>query len=290
MIVSVESTPPQNQPTLWIETFPRLNPDAHKYDRGHALVFSGGLEGIGATHLSARAALRIGAGLVTLVCPEAALRAHAARGPDALMVRQADTVAEWQKQLADSRITSILLGPAFGIGQRTRDAVEVVLDARRTAVLDADALSSFSDSPEHLFKQISRCGPVVLTPHSGEFLRLFGKNVAGLPREKGVRTAAALSGAVVVLKGAKTLICEPDGRLVVSCNGVPDLATAGSGDVLAGLITGLLAQGMPAFDAACAAVWLHSEAGKSVGAGLIADDLPEAILPFLRALRHQAAS
>lgn len=279
---------PENQPALWIKTFPRLKPDGHKYDRGHALIFSGGLEGIGAARLSARAALRAGAGLVTLVCPEAALSAHAARGPDALMVRHADDVAEWQKQLADSRITSILIGPAFGVGQRTCDAVGVVLQARRTAVLDADALTSFSGSPEQLFEYIRRSGPVVLTPHSGEFRRLFGNDIADLPREKGVQLAATLSGATVVLKGAKTLICEPEGRLVESTNGVADLATAGSGDVLAGLVAGLLAQGMPAFEAACAGVWLHGEAGKSVGAGLIADDLPEAILPFLRTLRHQA--
>ena len=286
----LESEFPENQPALWIERFPSPKPDGHKYDRGHALVFSGGLESVGAARLSARAALRVGAGLVTLVCPEVALSAHVARGPDALMVRHADDVAEWHEHLADSRITSILIGPAFGIGQRTCDAVGVVLQARRAAVLDADALTSFSRSPEQLFEYIGRSGPVVLTPHSGEFRRLFGNDIADLPREKGVQIAATLSGAVVVLKGAKTLICGAEGRLVVSTNGVADLATAGSGDVLAGLVAGLLAQGMPAFEAACAGVWLHGEAGKSVGAGLIADDLPEAILPFLRKLRHQATS
>ena len=283
-------TPFHNNPALWREAFPRLRPDGNKFDRGHALIFSGGLESVGAARLAARAALRVGAGLVTLACPKTALPAHAARGPDALMLRQADDASDWHRQLADSRITSVLIGPAFGVGPRTRDAVGVVLDARRATVLDADALSSFSATPQQLFERIGLASPVVLTPHAGEFRRLFGNKIADLPCEKAIREAAALSGAIVVLKGAETLICAPEGRLVMSNNGVPDLATAGSGDVLAGLITGLLAQGMQAFEAACAAVWMHSEAGRSFGAGLIADDLPEAILPFLRTLRHSTAN
>ncbi len=284
----MSTTDVRNSPELWQALLPQLKPDGHKYDRGHALVFTGGLEGVGAPRLSARAALRVGAGLVTLICPPEALLAHVARGPDALMVRQAQDDAARQRLIDDPRVTAILLGPALGVGTATCDMVIGILQTGRRAVLDADALTSFADQNQRLFDHVKPNRDVIFTPHIGEFRRLLGAQIADMPPQLGVQTAARISGATLVLKGAQTLICEPSGRLVLSNNGVADLATAGSGDVLAGLITGLLAQGMPAFEAACAGVWLHSEAGKSIGAGLIADDLPDAILPSLHKLRHSA--
>jgi hydroxyethylthiazole kinase-like uncharacterized protein yjeF len=282
-----------NAPGLFRSTLPLPATTGHKYDRGHALILSGGLEGSGAARLAARAALRIGAGLVTLAVPSEALVAQAAANM-AVMIRRAEGVAGFAELLIDRRRNAILVGPAAGIGDDTAAKVLAGLSAGRAAVVDADALTSFADKPDLLFEAITGAeGPVVLTPHEGEFARLFhaaadfvalGSSVARLDKLIRARMAAKASGAVVVLKGPDTVIAAPDGRAAINENSTPYLATAGSGDTLGGFITGLLAQGMAGFEAACAAVWLHGAAGASLGPGLIADDLADALPGVLRGL------
>ena len=273
----------RNAPALWSSHLPRLSIDAHKFKRGHALILAGGIEGVGAARLTARAALRAGAGLVTIGVPSEALVAHASRGPDALMIRRCDGPGGLDALFADRRRNAIAIGPAYGLGAATCRTVERVLAAGRATVLDADALTAFAQDPDRLFAAIGKAtAPVVLTPHAGEFARLFGLHEA--PSGKLVTTcdAARRCGATVLHKGPDTVIAAPDGRAAINTNGTPHLATAGSGDVLAGIVTGLLAQGMPAFEAACAAVWLHADTATLLGAGLIADDLVDH-LPKARA-------
>jgi hydroxyethylthiazole kinase-like uncharacterized protein yjeF len=278
--------PTNNNPDLWLKQLPRLAREGHKYDRGHALIFAGGLESVGAARLAARAALRCGAGLVTLGVPHAALLAHAGRSPDALIVQSVDELEGWQAALDDKRRNAVLIGPAFGVGQTTRDAVTCILKAQRSTVLDADALTSFEGTLSALSTMIAISErSVVLTPHEGEFARLFVDIPPYLSRLERATIAAKQVSGIVVLKGPQTIIAAPNGRVVINTNAPADLATAGSGDVLAGLIIGLLAQGMLGFEAACAAVWLHGEAGRTAGAGLIADDLPEAVRGPLAGLR-----
>ncbi|MFC3677614.1 NAD(P)H-hydrate dehydratase [Ferrovibrio xuzhouensis] len=274
-----------NDPALWRGLLPRPRLDGHKYARGHVLVRGGGRAG--AAQLAGHAALRIGAGLVTLALPAAALQQ--AGGPDALMRQPCEGVPDWRMAIADARRNALLLGPGNGTGDATRMAVLAALGTgrvpRRAVVLDADALTAFAADPSRLFAAMQ--GPVILTPHDGEFARLFpdlaGDGSSKLTR---ARAAAARSGAIVVLKGADTVIAAPDGKAAINANAPPDLATAGAGDVLAGFCAGLLAQGMPAFEAACAAVWLHGAAAAEAGAGLIADDLPLAVRRPLALLRR----
>ncbi len=274
----------RNAPALWRESWPSHAAQAHKYRRGAVLVVAGGLAGVGAPRLGARASLRIGAGLVTLACHPEALAAHAARGPDALMQRAVASVAELEGLLAEPRLSAILIGPALGLGPQARDAVMAVLRATVPAILDADALTLVALTGG-LHRSIERRGAAcVLTPHEGEFERLFGAvpDIAGAASKlERARLAATHSGAILVLKGSDTVVASPDGRAAINTTGSVALATAGSGDVLGGLIAGLLAQGMPAFEAACAAVWLHGRAGEELGFGLIADDLPEAVMRLL---------
>lgn len=275
----------RNGPVLWREAWPVHAADTHKFRRGSVLVLAGGLAGVGAPRLTGRAALRIGAGLATIACRPEALAAHAARGPDALMQRPVADMAALNGLLSEARLTAAVAGPALGLDAPARDGVMAVLRAGVPAVLDADALTLLAARPGSLRRSCERRGaPCILTPHEGEFSRLFGGQEA-IAREPSklerARRAAAFSGAVIVLKGPDTVIACPDGFAAINTTGSPALATAGSGDVLAGFIAGLLAQGMPAFEAACAAVWLHGKAGEVVGAGLIADDLPEAIMPLL---------
>jgi ADP-dependent NAD(P)H-hydrate dehydratase / NAD(P)H-hydrate epimerase len=277
-----------NGPALWGGAFPIPRLDGHKYSRGHAVVVSGDLSFTGAARLAARGALRAGAGLVTLASPRTALPANATANL-AVMVRAADGPDELGQLLEDRRLNAVALGPGLGVGANTRALVEVALDGDRAVVLDADALTSFADDPSALFAAITaRSGrPVVLTPHQGEFSRLF-KNLSQ-PSENGsklvaARAAAQASGATVLLKGADTVVAAPDGRAAINENAPPWLATAGSGDVLAGIITGLLAQHMPPFEAACAGAWLHGEAGNEVGPGLISEDLPEVLPAIYRRL------
>jgi hydroxyethylthiazole kinase-like uncharacterized protein yjeF len=279
-----------NSPELWGRAFPVPRLDGHKYSRGHAVVVSGDVSFTGAARLAARAALRAGAGLVTLASPRAALEVNAAASL-AVMVRAVDGAGELTVLLADKRLNAVGLGPGLGVGQGTRALVTAALDGARAVVLDADALTSFQDDPDALFRAIAaRVRPAVLTPHSGEFARLFGKTsqVTQLSSKLDqARAAATISGATVLLKGPDTVIAAPDGRAAINENAPPSLATAGAGDVLAGIITGLLAQGMPGFEAACAGAWLHGEAGSAAGPGLISEDLSEALPAIYRRLFEQ---
>lgn len=283
----------ENGPALWHDELPSVAVGGHKYHRGHAVVMSGPLAATGAARLAARGALRVGAGLVTVASPVEALAVNAAH-LTAIMLRECDGPADLAGLLADRRLNAIALGPGNGVGEGTRQRVMAALESAASVVLDADALTSFEGDPGALFRALrKRAAPAILTPHEGEFARLFphlaaGRELtaAGAPVSKAERAAraAAESGAVIVLKGADTVIAAPDGRLAINANAPPQLATAGSGDVLTGLVTGLLAQNMAGFEAACAACWLHGEAARLFGSGLIAEDLPETLPQVLSGL------
>ena len=278
----------ENIPKLWRASFPVPRIDGHKYARGHAIVVSGELAATGAARLAARGALRAGAGLVTLASPRDALAINAS-ALTAVMIRAIDTKAEFAELLTDKRLNACVIGPGAGMGERTRDLVLAALSAKRGLVLDADALTSFADAPNHLFETIKSSGnsQVILTPHEGEFPRLFSDMDNKHPlrsKLERVRAAAERSGAVVLLKGPDTVVASPDGRAAISANAPPWLATAGAGDVLAGMIAGFLAQGAAAFEAACMGAWMHGEAGSEAGPGLIAEDLPEVLPAVFRRL------
>ena len=278
----------ENLPQLWHGAFPVPRIDGHKYARGHAVVVSGDLAATGAARMSARGALRAGAGLVTLASPRDALAVNAA-ALTAVMVHATDTVVEFAELLNDKRLNACVIGPGAGVGERTCDFVLTALSAKRHLVLDADALTSFAVAPDRLFEAIkSEPDPqVVLTPHEGEFPRLFSDISNKHPlrsKLERVRAAAERSGAVVLLKGPDTVVASPDGRAAIAANAPPWLATAGAGDVLAGIIAGLLAQGTPAFEAACIGVWMHGEAAREAGPGLIAEDLSETLPAVFRRL------
>ncbi len=272
-----------NLPALWGGHLAAGAATQHKYARGHALIIAGGREGAGAARLAARAALRIGAGLVTLAVPPEAFATYAARGPDALMFR---AMTSLEDMLQDQRRNAVLIGPAHGLGPATRAAVLHLMASPRALVLDADALTSFAGEAALLRDAArSRAAPCIMTPHEGEFARLMAGSLDSTQDKLSrARQAAQMLHGVVVLKGADTVIAAPDGRAAINANAPPWLATAGSGDVLAGMATGLLAQGLPAFEAACAAVYLHGAAGRAAGRGLIADDLPEALRTCLDVL------
>ncbi|MGY6246988.1 NAD(P)H-hydrate dehydratase [Bosea thiooxidans] len=282
-----------NRASLWNDQRPRHGSGTHKFERGAVAVLAGGVAGVGAPRLSARAALRIGAGLATIFCAPAALIAHASRGPDALMQRSLADEAELAQVLGDRRWAAVLAGPALGLDGRARQLVATLVAGDKPLVLDADALTILAEEPALLSGLRARSAASVLTPHEGEFRRLFGRH-ASIDQERSklerARKAAAFSGAVVVYKGSDTVIASPDGWAAINTTGSPALATAGAGDVLAGLVSGLVAQGMPAFEAACAAVWLHGLAGERLGFGLIADDLPEAVPPLLHELPPPTSS
>lgn len=265
----------RNHPGLW--TLPKLEPEAHKYDRGHTIAVAGKASATGAARLAARGALRAGSGLVTVATPAASVPTVAGQ-VTAIMVAEADGPAGLSAVLEDERRNSIVMGPGLGVGAATRALVAAALSSKAAVVLDADALTSYADEPGDLYTAVrGRDAPVVLTPHDGEFVRLFGDLGKLYGRPERARMAADLSGAVVVAKGPDSVVAAPDGRVAINDNAPPQLATAGSGDVLAGIVAGLLAQGMDAFEAATAAVWLHGAAGRSRGRGLIAEDIPEAL-------------
>jgi ADP-dependent NAD(P)H-hydrate dehydratase / NAD(P)H-hydrate epimerase len=278
----------ENTPSFWRTCFPVPQVDGHKYARGHVVIVSGDIAATGAARLSARGCLRAGAGLVTLASPRDALAVNAA-AVAAVMVRAIDTVVEFAELLGDQRLNTCVIGPGAGVGARTRDLVMTALSAKRHLVLDADALTSFAEAPEHLFEAIkaSHDPQVVLTPHEGEFPRLFSDMSNKHPNRsklERVRDAAQRCGAVVLLKGPDTVVASPDGRATIAANAPPWLATAGAGDVLAGMIAAMLAQSVPAFEAASIGAWMHGEAAREAGPGLIAEDLPEVLPAVFRRL------
>ena len=259
----------QNAPGLWLAEFPRLKPDGHKYDRGHALIRGGVMTG--ATRLAARAAQRMGAGLVTLAADKEHYSIYAQSLESVITVR-ADDLKDWTQLLSNAKYNAFLLGPGLGIGRIEADEVLSVLDTRKPCVLDADALTNCAAQPDRLFSKLhDQC---VLTPHEGEFDRLFGHRIdKSLEKSEKAMRATELATCTLLLKGAETIIAQPGRTPVINNNAPPWLATAGAGDVLAGMILGLLTQNMPVFTATMAAAWLHGQIATSFGRGLIAEDL-----------------
>ena len=282
---ALESVKPavlENAPALWLAHFPWPKPETNKYNRGATLVIGGPVAHAGAARLAALAALRTGSGLVSIVCDK---KDEAVYASEALSLIT-DTLDNWHKLLEDKRNNTVLIGPGAGVNDTTCHHVLAALEAGKRTVLDADALSAFASKPEMLFGAIK--SPCILTPHTGEFARLFPEIAKGQGNklQKTLRAAQA-SHAVVVLKGYDTVIAAPDGRVVVNTNAPPSLATAGAGDVLGGICAGLLAPGMEAFEAACAAVWIHGEAAQQQGVGLIAEDLLSHLPSALQSLKSK---
>lgn len=271
----------ENAPGIWSDDWPGYTPTGHKYARGHALILSGGPLSTGAARLSATAALRVGAGVTSLAGSRDALMVHAAH-VTAIMLKEVATPQALKDLLEDPRLNALAAGPGLGLTDEARAMIEVLLESGAALTLDADALTLFKDDPDYLFRTLkARDKLTILTPHEGEFKRLFGPLLETDNKLEITRAAAVKSGSVIVLKGADTVIASPDGRAAVNGNAPPWLATAGSGDVLTGIITGLCAQGMPAFEAACAAVWLHGESGNRLGPYLVADDLESGLSEVL---------
>lgn len=271
-----------NSPLLWGSAMPGLDPAGHKYRRGHALVVSAGIEATGAARLAARAALRVGAGLVTLATPGSALLVNAA-ACEAVMVRRSDGAEGLAALLRDRRRNAVVIGPGLDPDEATRAMVEAAILSTTLIIMDAGSLTAYEGRIDRLSNSVERSGStLVVTPHDGEFARMF-PDLAGLPdKPERARKAASRLGGTVLLKGPDTVVASPDGRAAIAENATADLSTAGSGDVLSGLVGGLLAQGMPAFEAACAAAWIHGEAGRQFGRGLIAEDLPDLVPAVLR--------
>lgn len=278
-----EVAPPyyENLPKLWSKYIPHKLPHKHKYDYGHTIIIGGHKESTGASCLSAVAALRTGAGLATLLCPPDALTIYACH-LTSVMVKPCDFThaSNFDDFISDKRKGTLLIGPGAGVNDTTQKIVLTALKHHKKCVLDADALTIFRNNPETLFNAIE--SETILTPHDGEFKRLFG-HIKGSKPERALQ-AAQQSGATIILKGSDTIIASPDGRIAINSNASPYLATAGSGDVLAGIITGLLTQHIPAFEASCMGVWIHSETGNILGQGLISEDLPNQISQILQKL------
>jgi ADP-dependent NAD(P)H-hydrate dehydratase / NAD(P)H-hydrate epimerase len=267
----------ENTPVLWREKMPQLHAAGNKYSRGHALLY-GGYPLTGAARMAARAAARIGAGLTTIAVPEKAFAIYASV-LTSIMVQPLSQDQDFAGLLKDPRYTAFSIGPGSGINDATRERTLAMLQTGRPVVLDADAISVFSSRADELFQAIR--GPCVITPHDGEFKRIFDPSGDKLSR---ALRAARRSGAVIVLKGADTVIAAPDGRAIINANAPATLATAGSGDVLGGFILGLLAQGMDAFHASAAGVWLHGASGAAFGPGLLGEDLPDLLPGVLKRL------
>ncbi|MEE8371878.1 MAG: NAD(P)H-hydrate dehydratase [Sphingomonadales bacterium] len=272
----------ENHPDHWWRELPTLGPAYHKYDRGHLAVVGGPLVMSGAARLAARAGLRAGAGLVTTIVPDDAVMAYVCH-QTSVMTRPFSSEADFKKAVLEKKISGIVIGPGNGVGEETRDRIHFLLDKKSPLVMDADALTSFEGEPQRLFEKLH--DRVVLTPHIGEFRRLWPELDPVGERLKAARQAAGEAGCIVLLKGPDTVIAAPDGQLIVNTNAPPSLATAGSGDVLAGILGGLMAAGMEAFAASAAAAWLHGEAANTLGPGLIAEDIVEAIPGALDSLQ-----
>jgi hydroxyethylthiazole kinase-like uncharacterized protein yjeF len=275
----------ENAPSLWIDAMPAITEGATKYSRGHALLW-GGYPATGAARMAAHAAARVaahaaarvGAGLTTVAVAEAALLVYAST-LTSVMVHPVSQRSDLDILLRDQRISALLIGPGAGVNEHTRTRALAMLATGRPVVLDADALTVFRHDLVSLCRAI--CGPCVLTPHEGEYARLFD---AGGDKLSRARAAAQLSGAIIILKGSDTVIAAPDGDAIINSNAPSSLATAGSGDVLSGMVLGLLAQGMTPFLAAAAAVWLHGAAAAEFGPGLLAEDLPDCLPAVFRQL------
>jgi ADP-dependent NAD(P)H-hydrate dehydratase / NAD(P)H-hydrate epimerase len=274
VLTSIKPNIFENHPCLWQSVLPNTNDNDNKYKRGHALIY-GGYPMTGASRLGAHAAARIGAGLTTIAVPAHALSVYAT-GLMSIMIKPLQDRDSITTLLADTRFSSFLIGPGAGVSDETKSTALHMLATNKPVVIDADAITSFKVQPSLLFNSIA--GPCVLTPHEGEFERIFEIKGDKLQR---ARKAAKQSGAVIILKGSDTIIASPDGSAVINSNAPTSLATAGSGDVLSGMILGLLSQGMEPFLASCAAVWMHGAAANLFGIGLIADDLPD-LLPRVR--------
>jgi len=265
-----------NTPEIWANLDKGIGAEAHKYSRGALVVFSGGASHTGAARLSADAGLRAGAGLVTIASPGSAMAINAAH-LTAVMLKRIDDAGALGTWLEDPRLGAFVLGPGFGVGEKARDFALALKD--RKLVLDADGITSFRDDPDTLFDAFAGEPRLVLTPHAGEFARLFPDIAgdAGLSKVDKARAAARRSNAALIYKGSDTVVASPDGRAAINTNAPPSLATAGSGDVLAGICGALLAHGYPPFEAACAAVWHHGEAARRAGGSVTADTLVSAI-------------
>lgn len=279
IIASVAGECFENHPSLWRERMPWPRIEQHKYDRGHALIMGGPAWRTGAAKLAAHAALRMAAGLVTIACPSDALAVYAP-ALAAVMLHPFENAKDIPSYCKERKISAVLIGPGYGVGNATRKIVLALLEHEITLVLDADALTSFEGHAPMLFNAIRNCkAPVALTPHAGEFRRLFGSPSSSDTDKVSIACEAAKqSGAVMILKGADTVIAHPKGKAFITTNAPPILATAGSGDVLAGMIAGLLAADMPVLEAAAAAAWVHGECANRFGVGFIADDF-DAIIP-----------
>jgi hydroxyethylthiazole kinase-like uncharacterized protein yjeF len=273
----------ENSPALWGRDYPWPSPEGHKYARGHCVVVSGNAHATGAARLAARGALRIGAGLVSVASPPDAVSVNAAQ-LTAIMVKPFDGPNELSDLLSDKRFNAVVIGPGCGVGQHTCDMVAAVLASGAAAVVDADALTSYHEDAAALFRLLRE--PAVLTPHEGEFERIFpGLLAKSQNKIEAARAAAAAADCTVLLKGPDTVIASADGRAIVNSHAPAALATAGSGDVLSGLIGGLMAQHMESHKAAAAAAWLHGKAASGFGPGLISEDLPELLPAALSALK-----
>jgi hydroxyethylthiazole kinase-like uncharacterized protein yjeF len=268
----------ENRPALWRAAWPTERPDWNKYSRGHAMIL-GGAAMTGAARLAARGAMRAGAGFVTLIAPPG-LGLHYMAALPHVVVREAADSGGFERLIGEKRVSALLLGPGNGVSLETRGRALMALKTGKPCVLDADALTVFEDAMPLL--QRSLHARAVVTPHDGEYDRVFGK-VEGSRLDR-ARWAARETGAVVLLKGYDTAIAHPQGRAAINANAPANLATAGAGDVLAGILVALMAQGMPAFEAACAATWLHGAAAAAFGPGLVADDLPDMLPRILRDL------
>lgn len=276
IIESLDAKVWENRPDLWLRHFPMPGMGSHKYDRGHVIVNGGDIGSTGAAKLAAMAALRAGAGLVTVTCPETALAVYGTSFMS-VMTKKVVDVEDLSEFLDDKHKKAVVIGPGNGVTDRTRRFVFEALNQKKSCVLDADAMTVFQDSPHELFAAIR--SPVVMTPHEGEFQRMFGFDGSKIQRAS---KAARIVNAVILLKGADTVIAAPDGRVVISSNAPAWLATAGSGDVLSGIIAGLMSNNMDAFTAACAGVYLHSEAAWLADIGMISEDLLQCVPQVLQ--------
>jgi NAD(P)H-hydrate epimerase len=267
-----------NTPALWSGALRWPTAESHKYTRGHAVVL-GGTAITGAARLAAHAAQRVGAGLVTIAADPSVASLYAAWRAD-LLIRAIAGADDFRQLLTDRRLNAVLLGPGSGADERLAAAIGIALDAGVGLALDADCFHVLADRQNGLLARLN--DRVVMTPHEGEFARVFG---APTPRLGSARAAARQTGATIVLKGSDTVIACADGAAVINTEAPPDLATAGSGDVLGGLVVGLLANSLPPCAAALAACWMHGRAGSLFGPGLLAGDLPDLIPRVLAELK-----